>query len=30
MEYQALLKQQEIEAKGQTNENITTGMVRGF
>jgi hypothetical protein len=30
MEYQALLKQQEIEAKGETNENITTGMVRGF
>ncbi len=30
MEMQAALKQQEIAAKGETNENITTGFVRGF
>ncbi len=30
MVYQAALKQQEIDIKGETNENITTGFARGF
>lgn len=30
MELQAQLKQQEIDARGETNDNITTGFVRGF
>ena len=30
MDYQAALKQQEIDQKGETNENITTGFVGAF
>lgn len=30
MEYQRYLKDRELDIKGNTNENITTGMVRGF
>ena len=30
MDYQAALKQQEIDIKGETNENITTGFVGAF
>ena len=30
MDYQASLKQQEIDQKGETNENITTGFVGAF
>jgi hypothetical protein len=30
MDYQAALKQQEIIRRGETNENIATGFVRGF
>ena len=30
MEYQRYLKDRELDIKGNTNENITTGMVKGF